>query len=180
MTLARDAIAEDGNDPSVLRWAGHTLGFWGDYDTSLAILEKAARLNVNGSLVLSSLGWVMNYACLTPDRAISNFERAMRLSPRDPETNLFLGGIALAHIIAGRNEVALWFAQKGIDDSPRFLTCHRIKVSALGRLQEANAAAKVLLGFDPAFRISNRVPLWRDQHFMQEYHAKQKAAGLPE
>ena len=120
---------------------------------------------------------------LAPDRAISNFDRAMRLSPRDPETNFFLGGIGMAHLIAGRDEMALSFAQRGIDDSPRFLTCHRIKIVALaglGRLQEANVAAKVFLSFDPAFRISNRVPLYRDLQFMQEFHAKLRAAGLPE
>jgi adenylate cyclase len=183
LALARDAIADDGNNPSVLRLAGHTLGFWGDYDSSLAILEKATRLNVNGSLALSSLGWAMNYACLAPDRAISNFERAMRLSPRDHETSYFLSGIAMAHVIAGRDEMALSFAQRGIDYSPRFLTCHRIKIAALaglGRLAEANAAAKIFLGLDPAFRISNRLPLFRDLQFMQAYNAKLKAAGLPE
>jgi TolB-like protein/class 3 adenylate cyclase len=34
LALAHEAIADDVNDPSVLRWAGHTLGFWGDYDRS--------------------------------------------------------------------------------------------------------------------------------------------------
>jgi hypothetical protein len=32
----------------------------------------------------------MNYACVDPDRAISHFERAMRLSPRDPEISFVL------------------------------------------------------------------------------------------
>jgi hypothetical protein len=51
---AGEAIADDPNDPSVLRWVGHTLGFWGDYDRALTVLEKAARLNVNGWQVLNS------------------------------------------------------------------------------------------------------------------------------
>jgi len=104
VALAREAIADDGNDPSVLRWGGHTLAFWGDYDHALSVLEKAARLNENGSQVLSSLGWAMNYACVDPDRAISHFERAMRLSPRDPEISIMLSGIAMAHLIAGRDD----------------------------------------------------------------------------
>jgi tetratricopeptide (TPR) repeat protein len=85
LAVAREAIAQDSNNPSVLRWAGLTLGFWGDHDPSIAVLEKAARLNVNGSQVLLSLGWVKVYACTDTERAIAHFERAMRLSPRDPE-----------------------------------------------------------------------------------------------
>jgi adenylate cyclase len=46
LALAREAIADDANDASVLRWAGHTLGFWADYDRALAVLEKAARASM--------------------------------------------------------------------------------------------------------------------------------------
>jgi hypothetical protein len=55
LAVAREAILQGSDDPSVLRWAGHTLGFWGDYDRAIALLEKAARLNVNGSQILASL-----------------------------------------------------------------------------------------------------------------------------
>jgi adenylate cyclase len=183
LVLAREAIADDGNDPSVLRWAGHTLGFWGDYDRALAVLEKAARLNVNGSQVLSSLGWVMIYACVDPDRAISHFERAMRLSPCDPEISFMLSGIAGCHFIAGRYEDSLSFSQKSIDDTPRFVGAHRTKIAALvnlGRLQEARAAAAEFLTYDPAFTISMRLPRFRDAALRQRYYDALKAAGLPE
>ena len=56
--------------------------------------------------MLNSLGWVKCYACVEPDQAIAHFERAIRLSPRDPEMVQMLNGIALAHLIAGRNEEA--------------------------------------------------------------------------
>jgi TolB-like protein/class 3 adenylate cyclase len=49
LAVAREAIAQDPNNPFVLRWAGLALGFWGDHDRSITLLEKAARLNVNGS-----------------------------------------------------------------------------------------------------------------------------------
>jgi tetratricopeptide (TPR) repeat protein len=94
----------------------------GHYDRGLVLLEKAASLNVNGSQVLNSLGWVKNYACVQPDQAIAHFERAIRLSPRDPEMNVVLNGIALAQLIAGRDEEALIFAQRCIDDSPQFMS----------------------------------------------------------
>jgi hypothetical protein len=64
--------------------------------------------------VLSSFGRVRNYACVDPDRAISSFERAMRLSPREHETALMLSGIANANLIAGRDEAALSAAQRAV------------------------------------------------------------------
>ncbi len=40
LAAAREAIVLGSDDPSVLRWAGHTLGFWGDYDRSIALLAS--------------------------------------------------------------------------------------------------------------------------------------------
>lgn len=183
MELAQEAIAGDPDDSSVLRWAGHAFGFWGDYDRALAVLEKAARLNVNGSQVLNSLGWVKCFACVEPDEAIAHFERAIRLSPLDTEMGQMLTGIALAHLIAGRNREALVFAQRSIDEAPRFTTPHRAKIAALillGRGQEAKTAAEVLLTYDPGFTIASRVPKYRDAAFQQKYYGSLKAAGLPE
>jgi adenylate cyclase len=183
LALAQEAIANDTNDPSVLRWAGHTLGFWGDYDRSLALLAKASRLNVNDSQLLIRLGWAMNYACLDPDIAILNFERAMRLSPRDPEISFMLSGIAMAHLIADRNDESLLFSQKSIGDTPRFTTGHRTKIAALvalGRLEEAKKAATEFLALDPNFTISARLPRFRNAAFQAKYYGGLKAAGLTE
>jgi adenylate cyclase len=183
LAVAREAIAQDSNNPSVLRWAGLTLGFWGDHDRSIALLEKAARLNVNGSQVLLSLGWVKVYACTDTERAIAHFERAMRLSPRDPEMASMLTGISFAHLISGHYEKALSFAQQSIDEGPQFTSGHRAKITALiflNREQEARAATEMLLTIDPQFSISSRLPPYRDPDFQQRYHAALKAAGLRE
>jgi adenylate cyclase len=183
LAVAREAIAQDSNNPSVLRWAGLTLGFWGDHDRSIALLEKAARLNVNGSQILLSLGWVKVYACTDTERAIAHFERAMRLSPRDPRMASMLTGISFAHLISGHYEKALSFAQQSIDEGPQFTSGYRAKIAALiflNREQEARAAAEMLLTVDPQFSISSRLPLYRDPDFQQRYHAALKAAGLRE
>jgi adenylate cyclase len=183
LELAQDAAKLEPDDPATLRCAGHALAFLGHHDRGLALLEKAAALNVNGSQVLNSLGWVKNYACIEPDQAIAHFERAIRLSPRDPEMGLMLNGIALAQLIAGRNEEALIVAQRCIDESPRLMAGLRMKIAALahlGQLQEAKAAADVLLTHDPAFTISSRKPAMRDCDASQRYWGALKAAGLPE
>jgi len=183
LAAAREAIVLGSDDPFVLRWAGHTLGFWGDYDRSIALLEKAARLNVNGSQILTSLGWVKVYSCTDTERAIAHFERSIRLSPRDPEMAVTLTGIAFAHLIAGHNEQALAFAQQSIDEGPQFTSGHRAKITALiflNREQEARAAAEMLLTYDPQFTISSRLPGYRKSDFQQRYRAALKAAGLRE
>ena len=182
LELAEDAVILEPDDPVTLRCAGHALAFFGHHDRGLALLEKAAGINVNGSQVLHSLGWVKNYACVEPDQAIAHFERAMRLSPRDPEVSGMLNGIAFAHLIAGRYEQALIFAQRNIDASPQFVHGHRMKIAALsslGRLPEAKAAAEVLLKYDPAFTIS-RLATFRDPDFQRKYRDALRAAGLPE
>jgi tetratricopeptide (TPR) repeat protein len=137
---------------------------------------------VNGSQILSSLGWVKVYACTDTERAIAHFERSIRLSPRDPEMASTLTGIAFAHLIAGHNEQALAFAQQSIDEGPQFTSGHRAKITALIFLnrEEARAAAKVLLTFDPQFTISSRLSVYRKSDFRQRYHAALKAAGLRE
>lgn len=183
LCLAREAMADDTNDAAVLRCVGHTLGFWEEYDRALAVLEKAAQLNVNSPQVLSSLGWVMNYACVDPERAIVSFERAMRLSPRDHELTIMLSGVANANLIAGRDEAALSAAQRAVDENPRFAPALRIRIVALvhlGRLDEAKAATAEYLALDPGFTIATRVPNYRDPAFRQKYHGALTTVGLPE
>jgi adenylate cyclase len=183
LAAASEAIALGPDDPSVLRWAGHTLGFWGDHDRSIALLEKAARFNVNGAQIMSSLGWVKVYACRDTERAIAHFERSIRLNPRDPDMSHTLIGIAFAHLIEGHNEKALALAQQIIDETPQATSGHRAKITALiflDRPQEAKTAAETLLTFDPQFRISSRLPTNRESDFYRRYRAALKAAGLPE
>jgi hypothetical protein len=97
----------------------------------------------------------------------------MRLSPRDPEIPQMPSGIALAHLIAGNDEKALAYAQRSIDEMPRFTSGHRTKVVALGNLdrrQEAKAAADTLLIYDPLFTLSARTVTFRNPDFPQRYY----------
>ena len=48
----------------------------------------------------------------------------------------------------------------------------------LNRPEEAKAAAKALLTFDPQFTISSRLSVYRKSDFQQRYHAALKTAGL--
>jgi hypothetical protein len=60
-------------------------------------------LNPNSAHAWMARGFV-SYCQNRPSPAIEAFERAMRLSPLDPQIHLFTCGLAFAHIAAGRYE----------------------------------------------------------------------------
>jgi len=182
--LAKASLESGEDDPSLLRCAGHTLGFFTrEHDRAVSLLERAAELNPNSSGVLWSLGWVRCFAVKDANLAIQAFERAMRLSPRDPDYHFMLGGLAFAHSMAGQDERALELAWRCIQLKPKLALAHRAYISALanlGRLDEAKAAARTLLEFDPGFTISGRAAQFRESAFTRRYNAGLLAAGLPE
>jgi adenylate cyclase len=68
------------------------------------------------------------------------FQRAMRLSPLDPWTYSFAGGLALAHLIAGRYKEAIEWADRALHEQPRMTHVTGFKAvacSCLGRVAEA-------------------------------------------
>ena len=54
-------------------------------------------------------------------RAIEDFERALRLSPLDPEIFRMHAGVAIVHLLAGRFDDASSTAEKAFRDFPGFL-----------------------------------------------------------
>jgi adenylate cyclase len=82
--LAREALDDGWNDPSVLQFAGEALAYAGhDHEAGLAALDRALLVNVNSAQALSLSGWVRLYAS-DPRTATEHFTRAIRLSPLDP------------------------------------------------------------------------------------------------
>jgi tetratricopeptide (TPR) repeat protein len=83
--LARRAVELGRDDAVALTRSGHALGHLvGDLDGGIALLDRALMLNPN----LASawfLGGFLRAWHGEADGAIEHFERAMRLSPLDPE-----------------------------------------------------------------------------------------------
>src|SRR6266480_7635361 len=78
-----------------------------------------------------------------PENAIVHFERAMRLSPVDPELYRMQAGIAMAHLFAGRFDAASAWAEEAYIKLPSFLMTVSIVASSralTGRLKEARRA----------------------------------------
>ncbi|MBV1796474.1 winged helix-turn-helix domain-containing protein [Siccirubricoccus sp. G192] len=184
--LAREALADTRDDPATLRCAAHAIASLAhDYDRALTAIERAFSINPNSAQVLGSAAWILTYVAQT-DRAIALFERAIRLSPLDPELTYFFSGLGIAYLQADRFEDALKAGQMAIPLMPDRATGHRVVVTALqslGRHQEARAAAIRYMAANPsgARVFADRISaLFTDESFTSRHIAALRGAGLPE
>jgi tetratricopeptide (TPR) repeat protein len=137
--MARQAIDAARDDPHVLTTAGFTLAFLaGENDAALSAIDRAVVLNPNFALAFGLRALVLVFLN-RPDEAILAAQQAMRLSPRDPLTFLFIQAQAFAHLAAGRYEAGLPWADEALRENGG-LPALRFKLSLcghLGRLDEA-------------------------------------------
>jgi tetratricopeptide (TPR) repeat protein len=183
--LARHAVEFGKNDAVALTRGGHALGhFGGDLDGCIALVDKALVLNPN-----LAAAWFLSafqrIARGEPDVAIERFAHAMRLSPLDPEMVRMQAGTALAHMLAGRFDMALSWAQKAFRELPSFGLANAIIAASqalAGRVDAAERAARTLHQLDPGLRISNLrdwIPFRRAQD-VELFADGLRKAGLPE
>lgn len=183
--LARRAVELGRDDAVALTRGGHALAhLTGDLDTGIALLDRAVFLNPN----LASawfLGGFLRIWHGESESAIAHFEHAMRLSPVDPELYRMQGGIAMAHLFAGRLDAASAWAERAHGNLSSFLMVVAILAAThalSGRLDEARRAMAQLRALDPALSISNLkdwLPIHRQEHLSLFADGLRKA-GLPE
>jgi adenylate cyclase len=180
--LAEAVLEADRDDPSTLRSAAQILGYVGpNIDVARAAVDRALSLSPISAQVLLAAGWVYSSAGdATP--AIDFFQRGIRLSPRDPAMPVFLSGLGMAYLQAGRDEDAHATFRRHIVEWPNPVPLRGLitVLIRLGRIDEACAAAAKLLRLWPEFRISTvRIPFW-DPVFAQEQRDACRLAGLPD
>jgi TolB-like protein len=137
--VARQAITAAGDDPHVLTTAGFTLAFLaGENDAALSAIDRAIVVNPNFALAFGLRALVLVFLN-RPEEAILAAQQAMRLSPRDPLTFLFVQAHAFAHLAAGHYEAGMPWADEALRQNGG-LPALRFKLSLcghLGRLGEA-------------------------------------------
>jgi adenylate cyclase len=185
--LARQAIEAGKDDPDTLWMAGMALWFLaGDSGAAIRAVERALSLNPNSALASWASGLL---DCLAGGRAdletISSFGRAIRLSPRDPLGWLFLGGLALAHLIMGTFEVGIELVDRGLLEQPRAVPLLRIKVALcgyLGRLEESKKSLQRLLEIYPGLTVARwmAVASTYSGKMLEIYAEGFRKAGMPE
>jgi adenylate cyclase len=156
--LCRMALDIDDTDPDTLAQWGRGLGFISnDYQSAKDMVDRAVAINPNSAFAWTQRGWAYRYMKEVGE-ALNSFERAMRLNPLDPLLYDTLTGVTSAHIVAARDEEAAVQAKKALALNPRFTSAHRCLAAALaylGRQEEAEEAASVLMQIEPTFRINN-------------------------
>ena len=180
--LVRWAMSIDDGDPETLAAAGVITAFMvGDCESAIEIADRAVALNPNSFHAWNARGWVYRVAGL-PEEAIRSLERAMRMSPVDPQLYQVFGGMALALIELRRFDEAIAAGKKALRQSPSFSGAYCCLASALahlGRDAEAREAAAQLLEVDPDFTISAWIARGGQTNSTLMLEGLRKA-GLPE
>lgn len=150
------AIALDDRDP----WGHIALGYCAlmerRTEESIAAFRRSVALNPNSAAAHSHLS--RGFAFAGRDReAIEHGQEAIRLSPLDPETALFLGAIAVAHFTAGRYADAVRYTTEALRLRPGFQGAQRLRCASLaqaGRLDEARSYLATARQQQPELSIS--------------------------
>ena len=155
--LARRAVELGQDDAVALTRSGHALGHLAaDLDGGIALIDKALLINPNLAAAWF-LGGFLRLWNGDPDGATAYFERAMRLSPLDPEMYRMQAGMAMAHLFAGRLNTASSLAETVFRHLPSFLMPVGVMAAShalAGRQDEAERAMTRLRELDPTLRIS--------------------------
>jgi tetratricopeptide (TPR) repeat protein len=153
------AIAAGGDDATVLAISGFVIGFLEprEYEIAVSSFDRSLALSNSSALALrfsaATRAWHGESAI-----AIEQAEQALRLSPFDSLSNLSYMAIAIAHFVAGRFEEAAAAASKAVQANPRFSPPYWMRAAALaslGRIDDAEAVAQLLLKVQPQFTIGS-------------------------
>jgi TolB-like protein len=183
--LARTAAQLDEQDAMIRFVYGRALLARRSYTDALSQLEMAVSLNPNLPVVYCGLGDSLTYEGRIRE-AIPFFEKAIDISPFDPQRWAFCSYRALAHLFAGEFERALQWANNAI----RIPNCHfwpfAHRVSALGhcgREEDIEGALKELFQRKQNFTVSyarRRLFYIKDPDQLKIYTDGLRRAGVPD
>jgi len=151
------------------------------HDEAITALERAVELNPNCSVASGSLGTALGLVGRV-DEAIANQQIAIRSNPRDPSIFFRFSGMALAHYLAGRYDLAVEWASKAVHLMPQWHFGQFVLIASLMRAdREADAKAAVKNCYDalPDASVSHldRMPL-KDAAEMEQIRDCLRKAGL--
>jgi adenylate cyclase len=150
------------------------------HDQAIAEAERAVVLDPNDANGYAGLGNMLAFAG-RPEEGIELIEKAMRLNPRSPPSNLIILGVA--YLTAERCEEALVPLQKALTLNPNFGFAHSnlaVCYAELGRLEEARAEAAAVMRLNPNFSLEvarQNLPL-KDPAVLERVLDSMRKAGL--
>ena len=185
VALALRAIGADRDDAHVMAAAGFVLVMIArDYERGLQATERAIELNPNIAFVSMLVGWSQVYGG-DPEKAVTCFENAIRVSPADPGAFFFYTGAATGHLFCGRPAEAYDLAKKSVRMYMDWDTTYWVLIPALvqlGRIEEAHSAVSKFLELSPTATVSQLRELMsiRNPEHLEMTLDGMAAAGLPE
>jgi adenylate cyclase len=184
--LSRRALDIDPVDPIALNVVANIpVILRHDYQTSGDLIDRSLAINPNDAHAWLTRGWISAWAGEI-ETAMAAFEKAMRLSPLDPQRGAAAKfGMASALCWDGRPEEALSWVRRALQERPNWAGIHRLLVAALwlsGRHAEAREAARTYLGMVPglSLRHARKVSPVRGTPEQERYFDALREAGLPE
>ncbi len=186
LELASRAVELGKDDGNVLWMAAYAV--WRlalDAPRARDLAYRSLRLNPNSAIALAITAW-MESQMGNPGKAIEMYDRAERLSPRDPKGWLIATGMGMALFFQERFSEAASWAEKAIVDNPRCTIALRTLAGSLAKLGQPEKAAAVVqkvLKIEPQLTLS----LWRarlrwldETPWGNRYVEALRLAGLPE
>lgn len=120
LSVAREVVNADTDDPLALCYVGHYIAYVGrEYQEGLETLKRAERLNPNSATIAMLLGWVHVYLDQN-EPAVAHFKRALRISPLHPHTAVIKSGMGAALVQMEELEAALPFFEEAQAAYPEF------------------------------------------------------------
>jgi adenylate cyclase len=184
--LSRRALDSDPADPMALTVAASIpVILRRDYQAGRDLIDRSLAINPNDAFSWNRRGWVNAWAGET-ETAMTEFEKAMRLSPLDPQWAAGPKfGMASALCWGGHPEEALPWVRRALQERPDFAGVHRLLVAALwlsGRQAEAREAARRYVEMVPglSLRHARKVSPIRGTPGHERYFDALREAGLPE
>ena len=184
ISLARRAIAADNEDANVMAAAGFVLVMVArDYASGLQAAERAHELNPNMAFVSMLVGCSYLFAD-DPDKALTCFDQAIRVSPSDPGAFFFYTIAAVAHLFCGRSAEAYDLARRSARMYADWDSTYWALIPALvqmDRTDEARSLVPKLLELSPSLTVSRLrgLPI-RNPGSLNMILDAMTAAGLPE
>lgn len=180
----RRAVALDANDASALAVMGLAALMAREFDDCIDVLNRAVARNPN---LATAYGFMATaYGCMGDcERALTAYDKAVSLSPRDHTRLFWMSGKGIALYIDERYEETVENARLMMRTDPSYGASHRQLCAALamlGRAEEAKQAMARLRDRMPDLtiaKVAEMIPI-RNAADSERWLEGLRRAGLPE
>ena len=144
--LLLEALERDSNHVRSLLALGWLRRLQDQHLESRIMLEKAIALDPNLTPAMVQLGFTLLYLG-DPKAALRHFQKAIALSPRDPNQHWFHNGLGICHLVMGDLDQAIECLMKARASNPRIYEFPLWLAAAFGLKGESESAIEALVDF---------------------------------